>query len=155
MQAFWSSFCAYKRLGTDWKPDDKETKFKLPVAIRAITPASNLETDESKVSTLAQLAKYLKTLGKCSWCGAECDMTKRVGNGFTMRRTGASLTGQQIFNIFKDIRHEDCLFMRLGDNVRPEWFLFYCLDVVRTFLRKSFTKKPITVKEIKVQYKQA
>jgi len=122
-----------KVIGTDWKPDDEGTKFTLPVATRAITPASNLETDGSKVTTIAQLAKYLKTLGKCSWCGAECDMTKRVGNGFTMRRTGASLTGQPIFNVFKDIRHEDCLCMRLG-NIRPEWFLFYCLDVVRTFL---------------------
>ncbi|RYE18164.1 MAG: hypothetical protein EOP45_14580, partial [Sphingobacteriaceae bacterium] len=117
-------------IGTDWLPDDKETKFKLPVAIRSISAASNLETDESKVSTLALLAKYLKTLGKCAWCGAECDVTKRIGNGFVMKRTGASLTGQQIFNIFKDIRHDDCLFMRLGNNVRPEWFLFYCLDVV-------------------------
>ncbi|RYE21353.1 MAG: hypothetical protein EOP45_09675 [Sphingobacteriaceae bacterium] len=127
--------CLQKVLGTDWLPDDKETKFKLPVAIRAISAATNSETDESKTSTLALLAKYLKTLGKCAWCGSECDVTKRVGNGFIMKRTGANLTGQQIFNIFKDIRHDDCLFMRLGDNVRPEWFLFYCLDVVPPVVR--------------------
>ena len=110
-------------------PSIPETKrIKVPVAIRSISPKLNTTTDDGK--TLTALAKYLRTLEKCAWCGTECDKPKKSGNSFILKKSSSVLSGEAIFNVFKDITHEDCMFMRLGNNVRPEWFLFYRIVVV-------------------------